>query len=69
MRTSINSALILLDTSSQGHWFTDALLGRDIHLTLNVFLILTDERFAITVRLVIDPLKNDSYKPTMYGWA
>jgi hypothetical protein len=55
MRTSINSALILLDTSSYGHWFTDAVLGRNFHYTLNVFLILEDERFAITVRPLIDP--------------
>jgi hypothetical protein len=57
MRTSINSALILLDTSSYGHWFTDAVLGRDFHYTLNVFLILEDERFAITVRQLIDLLE------------
>ena len=55
MRTSINSALILLDTRSHGHWFTDTVLGRDFHYTLNVFLILEDKQFAITVRQLIDP--------------
>jgi len=46
MHTSISSALTLLDTASYGRWLTNAVLGRDFHYTLYIFLILEDERVA-----------------------
>ena len=46
MHTSISSALTPLDTASYGRWLTNAVLGRDFHYTLYIFLIVEDERVA-----------------------